>query len=140
MGIRPDKPEEWSLERTTDLVLDFTGTLSKDGFLLPGVAEKPVRLSKRLRLSVLTADTFGTAGTQLKGLPIEMRIVAKGSEKADFVRRIGGERVVAIGNGRKYVPMMRSRQPRHRGDRAGGSRCRASAYGRHCGSRCQRCS
>ncbi len=108
MGIRPDKPEEWSLERTTDLVLDFTGTLSKDGFLLPGIAERLVRLSERLRISVLTADTFGTAGTQLRGLPVELRIVAKGSEKADFVRRVGGERVVAIGNGRNDVPMMRA--------------------------------
>jgi soluble P-type ATPase len=43
------------------LVLDFTGTLSRDGTLLPGVAERLVKLSETVRVLVLTADTFGTA-------------------------------------------------------------------------------
>jgi hypothetical protein len=43
------------------LVLDFTGTLSRDGVLLPGVAERLNKLAENLQLTVLTADTFGTA-------------------------------------------------------------------------------
>ncbi len=45
-----------------DLVLDLNGTLTTDGVLLPGVAERLGRLSKALALRLLTADTRGTAG------------------------------------------------------------------------------
>ena len=45
----------------TTLVLDFTGTLSEGGRLLPGVDERLGRLVAKLRIVVLTADTFGTA-------------------------------------------------------------------------------
>ena len=54
------------------LVLDFTGTLSKDGELLPGVSERLTALAESLRVTVLTADTFGTAGQALAGLPLEV--------------------------------------------------------------------
>ena len=43
------------------LVLDFTGTLSLDGILIPGVAERLEALASSVLISVLTADTFGTA-------------------------------------------------------------------------------
>jgi soluble P-type ATPase len=90
----------------TDLVLDYTGTLSVDGMLLPGVAERLATLSESLRITVLTADTFGTAAPQLKGLTVEVRIVQTGKDKADAVQRMGAENVIAIGNGRNDMPMM----------------------------------
>jgi len=89
-----------------DLVLDYTGTLSMDGMLLPGVAERLTTLSRSIRITVLTADTFGKAERQLAGLPAQVSIIRNGTDKADFVRRLGPERVIAIGNGRNDVPMM----------------------------------
>jgi soluble P-type ATPase len=74
--------------------------------LLPGVAERLATLSQSLRITVLTADTFGTASAQLKGLPVEVRIVQTGAEKADAVRAMVSEKVIAIGNGRNDMPMM----------------------------------
>ncbi len=43
------------------LVLDFNGTLARDGRLLPGVAERLARLAAALTVHVVTGDTNGTA-------------------------------------------------------------------------------
>lgn len=92
--------------RFSDLVLDFNGTLSVDGTLLPGVADRLRNLTKIIRVSVLTADTFEKAADQLGSLPVEMSFVRTGTDKADIVRRLGPEQVIAIGNGRNDVAMM----------------------------------
>jgi soluble P-type ATPase len=88
------------------LVLDFTGTLSVGGKLLPGVEERLQRLANQLRITVLTADTFGTAAAQLEGLPVSVTVVRDGKEKARMVEAMGAGSVVAMGNGRNDVPMM----------------------------------
>jgi soluble P-type ATPase len=90
----------------TDLVLDYNGTVSKDGILLPGVAAHLRKLNKIIRTTILTADTFGKAKAQLKGSPIQVKIIRTGRDKADFVLKRGARRVIAIGNGRNDVPMM----------------------------------
>ena len=90
----------------THLVLDYTGTLSLDGKLLPGVGERLRRLAAHLHITVLTADTFGTAESQLQGLPVAMRVIRDGREKAEAVAVMGAETVIAVGNGRNDVPMM----------------------------------
>ena len=89
------------------LVLDFTGTLSLDGDLLPGVAERLETLAERLTLVVLTADTFGKARVALQALPVEIQIIHDGSHKAEVFSGMGPETAVAIGNGRNDVPMIR---------------------------------
>jgi len=88
------------------VVLDFTGTLSLDGSLLEGVAERLSRLAADLRVIVMTADTFGTAREALKDLPVEVRIIRDGTEKAGAVSALGAAGVIAVGNGRNDVPMM----------------------------------
>ena len=112
MNEYPD-PNGISLEIRTgesrsfqDLVLDYTGTLALDGVLLPGVAERLRTLSRSIRITVLTADTFGQAKRQLAGLPVQVRIVRTGADKAECVERLGSGSVIAIGNGRNDVPMM----------------------------------
>jgi soluble P-type ATPase len=90
----------------TDLVLDYTGTLSLDGMLLPGVVERLEIIAANLRITVLTTDTFGTAAEQLKGLPVEIRVIRYSIEKAEVILRMGCEKVIAIGNGRNDVTMM----------------------------------
>ena len=92
--------------RFTGLVLDYTGTLSLDGTLLPGVAQRLERLAKDVRITVLTADTFGKAEQQLAGLPVDVRIIETGLDKAGFVTKLGAEHVITIGNGRNDMAMM----------------------------------
>ncbi len=92
--------------RVEHLALDFTGTLSKDGRLLPGVKEPVHVLSSRVRLVVLTADTRGTAREELAGLPVELYLVTDGAEKARLARELGPAVLAAIGNGRNDVELL----------------------------------
>ncbi|MFO8174500.1 MAG: HAD hydrolase family protein [Longimicrobiales bacterium] len=97
----PHGPDEFN-----HLVLDFTGTLALDGALIPGVAERLRALSGHLTVTVLTADTFGTAREELSELPVEVRLVRNGQEKAQLVSAMRKDGVVAVGNGRNDAPMM----------------------------------
>lgn len=43
------------------LVLDFNGTLATDGKIIKGVTENLNKLASKLKIHVITADTFGKA-------------------------------------------------------------------------------
>lgn len=88
------------------LVLDFTGTLSVGGTLLPGVAERLRALSASLQITVVTADTFGFAREAVRDLPVDVQIIGDGEEKARVVAGLAREGVVGVGNGRNDIPMM----------------------------------
>jgi soluble P-type ATPase len=105
-GIQVDIPNRGPLT-LKDLILDFTGTLSCDGILMPGVAERLERLGHKLRITVLTADTFGTAAKQLEGLPVRLHRIRTGHEKADFMCGLNLPETAAIGNGCNDVQMVR---------------------------------
>ena len=84
------------------LVLDYNGTLALDGRLLPGVHELLGMLSKSLEIHVVTSDTFCLAEAELGGLPVKLTIVPEADPavaKFEYVRWLGPETVVAIGNG-----------------------------------------
>ena len=89
------------------LVLDFTGTLSCDGTLLPGVAERLKKLAHHLHITVLTADTFGTAAEQLAPLPVDLHLIQTGRDKAVFMADLNKPETAAIGNGHNDVEMIR---------------------------------
>jgi len=87
----------------TELVCDFNGTLAAGGRLAAGVRERLPLLASRLRIHVVTGDTFGTARTELEGLPCATVILAsehQAEAKARFAEDLGASRVVAVGNGR----------------------------------------
>jgi len=105
MDIRVEMPASDPLVLTR-LLLDFTGTLSCDGLLLPGVSQRLESLGQNLRVTVLTADTFGSAAKQLEGLPVELRRIQTGQDKVDFLAGLNGSQAAAIGNGRNDVGMV----------------------------------
>ena len=94
--------------RLRHLVSDFTGTLSVGGVLLPGVRERLAKLASQLEVHILTADTFGSAERELRGLSCRIRILRGGDEdvQKEYVKSLGAERVVAIGNGRNDRRML----------------------------------
>jgi soluble P-type ATPase len=97
--------------RLEHLVLDYNGTLALDGRPLPGVKTRLKRLARRLRIHVVTADTFGKARAGLGGVDCRLEILQGGREdrlKASYVRRLGRERVACIGNGRNDRLMLRT--------------------------------
>ncbi|MGE5235136.1 MAG: ATPase P [Acidobacteriota bacterium] len=105
MSLTIDVPGRGAL--TLDhLVVDFTGTLALDGVLLPGVETRLAALASSVRITVATADTFGTARGALAALPVAVELIGRGEEKAALVERLGPEHVVAIGNGRNDAAML----------------------------------
>jgi soluble P-type ATPase len=93
------------------LVLDYNGTLAVDGRLLPGVDALLRDLSVDLSIHVLTADTFGLALAELRGLPVKLSILAvdrQAEAKHECVTRLGAGHVVAIGNGRNDRLMLQA--------------------------------
>jgi len=91
------------------LVLDYNGTLAVDGRLIPGVRDALAALAERLAIHVITADTFGRAGVELAGLPVNLTIIAESAQdeaKLAHVERLGPEGVFAIGNGRNDRRML----------------------------------
>jgi len=91
------------------LVLDFNGTLALDGHLIDGVADQLLQLSADLEVLVLTADTFGTVRKELKDLPVIVKVLDPADQdrqKAEVVKQLGADRVIAFGNGRNDMLML----------------------------------
>ena len=96
--------------RLEHLVSDFTGTLSVDGKLLSGVKERLNKISEFLKVHILTADTFGKAKVELKGINCEMHILEGENhdiQKEKYVKKLGPESVVAFGNGNNDRRMLK---------------------------------
>jgi soluble P-type ATPase len=85
-----------------NIVLDLNGTLSVDGKIHPKARDKINLLAKRAKIYVLTADTRGRADQTLGKLRAEIVLLTgdnTSQEKAKFIRAIGPNRSVGIGNG-----------------------------------------
>lgn len=84
------------------LVLDYNGTIARDGHLIPGVAERLELLSHQMTIDVITADTNGSADEQLAKMPIELTVIPyhkQDQAKLDHIQGEGADGIVAIGNG-----------------------------------------
>jgi P-type E1-E2 ATPase len=92
------------------VVLDMNGTITLDGTLVEEVVERLVRLKDGLQVWILTADTFGRASQVRELLGVETTVLEPGREaeqKAAFVRRLGADQSIAIGNGANDVLMLK---------------------------------
>jgi len=99
--LRMEIPGEGVIE-ITDLVLDFNGTIAKDGHIHNKVKDTLHLLGKKVTLHVLTADTRGDVERATQRLPVRVQKLAgenTSEEKVSFVRSLGSDHVVAIGNG-----------------------------------------
>ncbi len=91
------------------LVRDVNGTLALDGTLMEGVGRALSSLRDRLELHLLTADTHRRQDEIDRQLGVRAVRIPPGGEaetKAAFVRRLGAERVVAVGNGANDAAML----------------------------------
>lgn len=97
--------------RLEHLVSDFTGTLSVDGKILPGVKERFNRIAEFLSIHILTADTFGKARAAMRGVKCEIHILEgkrHDIQKKEYVKMLGMEKVIALGNGKNDRSMLRA--------------------------------
>jgi soluble P-type ATPase len=89
------------------LLLDQNGTLSDRGELLPEVEERIEALRDRLRVHVLSADTFGTLSQVASDLGVAGHRIRTGQEKLEFLLSLNPAACVAIGNGTNDEAMLR---------------------------------
>jgi soluble P-type ATPase len=108
--IHIDIPDFGALE-LAHIVLDYNGTLAVDGIPIEGVKTALSRLADQITVHILTADTFGRVKTEMAGVPCTVTVLGPGRQdraKEDFVRQLGTETVVAVGNGRNDRRMLRA--------------------------------
>lgn len=101
---------DFGLLSISHIVCDYNGTLAVDGTLLQGVAEI-INAIEGITVHVITADTFGIAEKQLEGTECRLAIAPKKDQagwKLDYVKSLGAESVVAIGNGRNDGLMLKA--------------------------------
>lgn len=92
------------------LVSDVNGTLALDGQLPEGLSRLVRNLHDRLTIHLLTADTHGKQSVIDQQLGLQAVRIQPGDEarqKAEYVRRLGAERVVAMGQGANDALMLR---------------------------------
>ena len=92
------------------IVLDYNGTIACDGRMIAGVKENLAALADKLQIHILTADTFGKAGSSLEGIKCKLSILSEEAQdtgKLEYVNRLGAEHAVCIGNGRNDRLMLK---------------------------------
>ncbi len=93
------------------LVLDYNGTLSCDGEVIQGVKKRLSTLSEQLSVHVITADTFGKVESRLKDVPSEITELPRENHdvaKLEYIKQLGADRTVCIGNGRNDRLMLKA--------------------------------
>jgi P-type E1-E2 ATPase len=96
--------------RLQHLVTDVNGTLAVDGILIEGLTKRINTLRDRLEIHMLTADTHGRQASIDEQLNLKATRVQPGNEagaKALFVRQLGADTVVAIGQGANDAEMLK---------------------------------
>jgi P-type E1-E2 ATPase len=89
--------------------MDVNGTLAIDGQLMDGVAGKIASLRNDMTIHLLTADTHGKQAVIDRQLGLTAVRIQPGGEslqKAEYVRRLGSDKVAAIGQGANDAEML----------------------------------
>lgn len=93
------------------LVLDYNGTLAKDGTLIEETRPLLDALGEHYTIHVITSDTFGTVQAQLKDLDITVKILYSNDhtgEKSDYIQTLDAEQCIAVGNGSNDKHMLQN--------------------------------
>ena len=93
------------------LVCDVNGTLALDGQLLEGLPRLLNALRDRVQIHLLTADTHGRQARMDEQLGFDAIRIQPGDEagqKAAYVRQLGAETVMAIGQGANDAGMLQT--------------------------------
>lgn len=93
-----------------NVVFDFNGTVAIDGKLIDGISEKINDLSKKFNFYIITADTYGTVEKELEGIECKLIKISKFKQdisKLDFIKKLGSDVTLSIGNGRNDKLMLK---------------------------------
>jgi len=90
--------------------MDVNGTLAVDGQVIDGLAKRIGLLKDRFTIHLLTADTHGRQALidqQLNLNAVRIQAGGEAEQKAEYVRNLGAEMVVAIGQGANDSAMLK---------------------------------
>lgn len=91
------------------LVLDYNGTIAKDGVLKEELKNLLPLLAQKYTLHVITADTFGSVQEELQEFNLTVKILKSSdhtSEKEAYIQELNEEHCVAFGNGNNDAKML----------------------------------
>jgi len=92
-----------------NVVLDYNGTIAKDGMLKEEVKTLLPELCKNYVVHVITADTFGSVKAQMEEFSVIVKVLQTENhttEKAAYIDSLGKENCVAVGNGNNDSNML----------------------------------
>jgi len=93
------------------IVLDYNGTIAKDGKLKGEVANLLPLLAQKYTLHVITADTFGSVKKELQNFKLHVKVLQSEDhtlEKKLYIDELNADECVAIGNGNNDIKMIQS--------------------------------
>ena len=97
----------WGELAIENLILDFNGTIAKDGRVLDGVKELLEKIHDQgVTIYIVTADTNGTVMEECAKLPVEVKIFDSDTvarDKRCLCQSLGCERTASIGNGKNDI-------------------------------------
>jgi len=85
-----------------NVLIDYNGTIASEGKLIPSLKNIIEKLSKKVNLYVITADTFGTVSKEIENFPIEIIKIEKENErqqKVEALKKLGSQNTISYGNG-----------------------------------------
>lgn len=92
------------------IVFDFNGTLAESGQLIKGLKDRLCDLNNDLKVHIVTADTFNTVSQEFSNTDIHIEIIdnkRRGIDyKKDFIKELGKNAVIAVGNGNNDAKML----------------------------------
>ena len=94
----------------TNIVLDYNGTIAKDGILKEEVAPLLKQLTSLFNVHVITADTFGSVAQQMKAFNLTIKVLQSADhtqEKQDYIKSLSSQSCAAIGNGNNDIYMIK---------------------------------
>ena len=92
------------------VMVDFNGTIAFDGKLRKEAKDIIDKISRYVKVFVITADTYDSVDSELGASTItfiKVNRIRSGEEKAKVVRELGPEKIVAIGNGANDAAMLK---------------------------------
>lgn len=93
-----------------DVVFDYNGTIAIDGKLISDVSKYINELSSSFNFYVIIADTYGTVKKELENTNckvITIPALAQDLSKLNFVKELGLNTCLSVGNGRNDKLMLK---------------------------------
>jgi len=91
------------------IVLDYNGTIAKDGALKEEAKKLLPLLAKKYSLHVITADTFGSVKKELIDFDLHVKVLQSDNhtlEKEAYISALHVKECAAVGNGNNDVKML----------------------------------